>query len=228
MRESTLLRLRHYVLQGGRVVIDMPGAWYDETTALMSTDRGTLFETMFGVVINDFQGAGVNRQYLVDRLEVTGFVIDAKPTNAKVLAAFDNGKPAVMEATLGKGTAVVLGYEASRMCSWRGSRRAQQLLLRYAMGGYGSPYRCRGELIKPAPGGFGVMAAGAARPIAYRLAAPTADHYFVINDGPAMKATLETDAKYVKMVDAVTREALPLAAPFVVEDHSGRWLRLVK
>jgi len=228
MRESTLLRLRHYVLQGGRVVIDMPSAWYDETTALMSTDRGTLFETMFGVVINDFQGAGANRKYLVDRLEVTGFVIDARPTNAKVQAAFNDGKPAVMEAVLGKGTAVVLAYEASRMCCWRGSRRAQQMLLRYAMGRYGSPYRCRGELLNPAPGGFGVMAAGAARPIAYRLASPTADHYFVINDGPAMKATLETDAKYVKMVDAATREELPLAEPFVVEGHGGRWLRLVK
>jgi beta-galactosidase len=228
MRESTLLRLRHYVLQGGRVVLDAPSAWYDETTALLSTDRGTLFETMFGVVINDFQGAGVNRPYLVDRLEVTGFVIDATPTHANVLATFNNGKPAVTEFVLGKGTAVVLGYEASRMCFWQGSRRAQQLLLRYAMGPYGSPYRCRGELLKPAPGGFGVMAAGTARPIAYRLAAPTADHYFVINDGPAIKATLETDAKYVKMIDAVTREELPLADPFVVEDYSGRWLRLVK
>ena len=48
------------------------------------------------------------------------------------------------------------------------------------------------------------------------------------NDGPAMKATLETDPKYDKMLDAVTGEELPLADPFVVEDHSGRWLRLVK
>ncbi len=228
LREATLFRLRQYVLQGGRVVIDMPGAWYNENTVLMPTNEGSLFETMFGTVINDFQGAGVNRSYQIDGFEVTGFVIDTTPTTARVVSRYDNGKPAITEVRSGEGMAVVLGYEASRMCSWKGSRRAQKMLLRHTLGGYGSPYSCTWEPVENPAGGRLGSFARESQPLIYRLAAPAADHYFVINDGPAKKVTLNTRIEYQAMRDAVTGQLMLLGEAFIVQRDSGRWLRLVK
>jgi beta-galactosidase len=206
----------------------MPTAWYDETAALMSTDQGTLFETLFGTVIADFQGAGVNRSYRIDGFEVAGFVIDTSPTTAAVVNRFQNGRPAITEARFGQGTAVVLGYEASRMCFWQGSRRAQTMLLRYTLGGYGAPYSCSWEPHHPPGGAAPRGLAGATQPIIYRLAAPAADHYFVINEGAAKQVTLNTKLTYKQLSDAVTGRELKLGARFLVGQDSGRWLRAIK
>ena len=92
----------------------------------------------------------------------------------------------------------------------RRSERALEALLRtHALGDHRPPYACDA--------------------IAYRLTAPAADHYFLINDGPARAARLDTKAqRYARMPDAVTGESLDAAAPIPLEPYSGRWLRLEK
>lgn len=202
--------LAGYVERGGRLVMDMPSAWYDEYTALMSTDKGTTFETTFGATINAYQYAGTNRKYRLEGRDIKGFVVDLTPTHAIVLASYDNGKPAITEARTGKGTAVLLGYEASMMCFKPGSVKSEVLLLRRALGEYKSPYRCEDAIV-------------------YRLAAPEADHYFLINDGPKTRAFLEfREYRYSSVTDAVTGESIKLGRSIPIEANSARWLRFIK
>jgi beta-galactosidase len=210
LNQDLLERLSGYVQQGGRLVLDMPSAWYDENAALLSTDKGTTFEKTFGTIINEYQYAGVNKHYHLDQLLLQGFIADLTTTTAKATASFDNGKPAVTEHAFGKGTAVILGVEASGMTFKPGNDPAEKLLLRYTLGALQSPYTVQDA-------------------IAYRLAAPQADHYFLLNDGPPKTVTLDTRSyRYKTVTDAVTGEKLKLGEAIYLEGDSGRWLRFEK
>ncbi len=201
--------LSRYVHDGGRVVVDMPGAYYDEFGRLLSTAPETTFERTFGCTIRDYQYSR-NVPRAIEGRPLDGFVLDLGLTQAEALVHYDGGGPAVTENRFGKGTAVVLGYEASPMCKEPGDLQAEAWLARWALGPYESPYACEGALC-------------------YRLAAPEADHYFLLNDGPATEARLDTKAlRYQQAADAVTGEALDPRSPVPVDAYSGRWLRMEK
>ncbi len=201
--------LSNYVHDGGRLVLDMPGAYYDEFGRLLPTGEGSVFEGTFGCVIRDYQYAS-NVPRSIEGVALEGFVADLRLTTAQGVAHCDGGAPAIAENRLGKGTGVVLGYEASLMCFRPGDVVAEEMLVRHALGEHRSPYACDGA-------------------IAYRLAAPAADHYFLINDGPATRVGLDTrELAYRKMTDALTQENLPLGEPLSLPAYSGRWLRLEK
>jgi beta-galactosidase len=198
-----------YVRNDGRLVMDMPSAWYDEYGRLLPTAPGTIFDRIFGCSIRDYQySSNVPRSLNGDRLK--GFVLDLGLTHAKALATYDNGKPAITEAHCGDGTAVILGYEASLMCYRPGNALAESWLTQYTLGKYESPYQCKGALV-------------------YRLAAPSADHYFLINDDFAKSVVLDTrNYQYISAADAVTQEEIDLGQPILISAYSGRWIRCQK
>lgn len=201
--------LLEYVKNGGRLVMDMPSAYYDEYGAILSTDAGTLFEQTFGAIINDYQGAGVNKPYRIGDLDLQGFVINMTPTTANVLAAYDHGTPAITENKFDRGSAVILGYEASKHCFKPGNDLAEQMLIQYTLGDYTSPYACDDAIV-------------------YRLAAEDADHYFLVNDGPAKTVNLDVkDFDYENIYDAVFENPVNLRE-IELEPYSGRWLRCEK
>jgi beta-galactosidase len=105
---------------------------------------------------------------------------------------------------------VIVGYEASLAC-WRpGNAWAQDRLVRHALGKHRSPYACRGALV-------------------YRLAAPTADHYFVMNDGEAKSVKLEVrDATYRSWEDPVAEKRLKPGAPIALPRHGALWIRCAR
>jgi beta-galactosidase len=198
--------LGDYAQAGGRLVMDMPSAYYDENGTLLPTDAGTDFEKTFGVVVEEYQGAGVNRRYRLQQLDLRGFVLRMRPTGAEVLATYDDGHPAVSQHRLGRGTAVLLGYEASKHCVQPGDARAEAMLLEYALGPYESPYRCEEAVV-------------------YRLAAPAADHYFLINDDERKTVALDTGKQvYRNVYDAVSGARVELGR-IELARYSGRWLR---
>ena len=208
--DTALLPILHnYVEQGGRLVMDMPSAWYDTQAALLPTGTGSAIERLFGVTVDDFQYAGINRRFSVDSLAIAGSFVHMTPTRARTLASFNHGKPAVTEHTLGQGSAVVIGYGASAMCFSPGHSAAEQKLLAYTLGGRSSPYACSEAIV-------------------YRLAAPTADYYILINDGPATTASLQTDFTYTEATDAITGERISLDEPIPLKAYGGRWLRMQK
>lgn len=203
--------LLDYVQRGGRLVLDMPGAYLDEYGRMLPTGEGSLFEQTFGAVLNEFAYArGINSPLTLEGVELEGFAAEITPTSARVIARYDNGRPGITEAAVGKGTAVILGTQAGLTCWKPGHDDLEKLLLRHALGKYESPYACDGAL-------------------AYRLAAPLADHYFLINDGPAISVSLKTKLqKYHSVNDAVSGESLTPGGGIDLPAHSGRWLRFEK
>ncbi len=209
IRADVMKTLAAYVRRGGRLVIDMPAAWLDDHGRSYSTDVDTVFEKTFGCMIRDYQySSNVPRHVHGRRLD--GWVADLGVTHAKTLASFDNGWPAVTEARVGKGAAVTMAFEAARACFKPGDDEAEQCVVQYALGEHESPYACSDAIV-------------------YRLAAPAADHYFLINDAPARQVALDTrDMPYASWEDAVSGETIETGGPIALPAYSGRWLRLVK
>jgi beta-galactosidase len=202
-----LARLEEYTRGGGRVVLDMPGGLYDEHGLTLGTAEGTPFERLFGAELSDVQYSN-NVPWVLEGEKMQGFVGELRPTRAEVLARFESGEPAVTEHRLGRGRAVVLAWDASHAVFQPGHPAREARLRRFAMGALESPYACDGAVV-------------------YRLAAPRADHYFFINDGPAAKVRLDTKKyRYRAAGDPVSGQSLKLGEPVELEAHSGRWLRL--
>ena len=210
LQTDLLPLLTEYVQQGGRVVLDLPGAWYDEWTRVSKTGKGSPFEKLFGASLDDFQYSGVNRTLKIGDTIINGFVATMTPTTAKTSAHYDDGKPAILEHRLGKGSAVILGYEAAYSCFKPGNTDGEEMLLRYTLDELTSPFTCNGAIV-------------------YRLASSKADHYFLLNDGPARTVRLETKAlRYRTASDAVTGEALQIGGEIKLAAHDARWVRMEK
>jgi hypothetical protein len=206
-----------YVKQGGRVVLDAPGGWFDYYGRVLRTDDGTPFERLFGCRLADFQySRDGNRPWSIDGRTVNGCTIDIQPTSANVLGEFDHSRPdrlrpSVTEHLLGKGTAVVLGCEASLMCTAPGNDSAEAWLRAAMLGPHEPPYACDGAL-------------------AYRLVTDTADHYFLMNDRPEpVRVHLDTKAfTYESVEDPVEQMPLTPGEPIEIPDCSARWIRMAR
>lgn len=210
LNQDLIPLLKTYVEKGGRLVMDAPTGYYDENGVLLSTAKGSLFQQLFGVSIKDYQGAGINREYLLNGQKLEGFVLDLDPQQATILGRFSAGQAAITQYNLGQGSAVVLGYEAAKSCFKAGNKLAESNLLRYTLGSLKAPYQCQGAIV-------------------YRLASLQADHYFLINDGPATTALLQfPNYKYRSIQDAVSGQSLRQGAAIPLEGHSGRWIRCEK
>ncbi len=202
--------LTEYVKQGGRVVIDMPGAWFNETYAMLSTDKGSGFEQLFGTIINDYQYSGVNRNWTLGGKILYGFTTNLSTTTSKVIQQYGNGLPAITENKLGKGTAVVLGYEASTSCFKPGQTDWEKMVVKHAVGSIAHPYTVTGTTT-------------------YRLGGPAADHFFLINDKESSVTANISSSRYVykSFRDAITGEELK-GTSITVAGNSGRWVRAGK
>ncbi len=210
MSEEILEILKSYVNQGGRLVMDMPSAWYNTQAEMTDTGKGSLIEQIFGVTIDDYQFSGFNRSFQVNGTDVEGSFVHMTPTQARLLAQFDHGKPAITEHKSGKGAAVVLGFAASQMCYQPQQDSIEQMMVQHTLGGMEAPYSCDDALV-------------------YRLASPEADHYFIINDGPATIVKLDTkNYNYTSMSDAITGEKMDMGNDIALEPFNGRWIRLEK
>jgi len=199
-----------YVKQGGRLVMDLPGAYYDEQAVLVPTGKGSAFEQLFGVSIADYQYSGVNRTWTLDNEKLRGFTADLIATSAQTISKYGNGNPAVVVNKLGKGSAVLLGYEAAISCFKPGQNNWEQKFIKYVLGENASPYACSNALV-------------------YRLGNKSADHYFVINDGEKTQTKIDFKSyTYKKLTDAVTGEVLPMDKAFTVNAFDGRWVRAEK
>jgi beta-galactosidase len=200
--------LEAFVRQGGRLVIDMPAAHYDGEGVMLRTDAGTWFERVFGAELNELAYSRETEEtWSVEGVEIDGFTCIATPTRARVVAPFSNGLPAVLEGTCGEGQGVLCCWQGSLGCFRPGHEALQELVVRHTLGGRALPYTCEGAL-------------------AYRLAAPKADHWFLVNpDGPKTVVLQPHAYRYGVVIDAMTGEALDLSLPIALEGYSGRWLR---
>lgn len=208
--EELLTLLHTYAEQGGRVAIDAPGAAYNERGKVLNTRTGSTYEKLFGVELSDLAYSN-NVKYSLGSRELTGFTQELRLTKATSARNFRDTKlPATTRNQVGKGEGMVLAWDASFELFKPGKEAAEQDLVRTLLEGHTLPYQAPGAL-------------------AYRLAAPRADHYFLINDGPAKQVRLSTPGYQYRLAeDVLSGEKLPLGAPISLEAYSGRWLRLEK
>ncbi len=207
MQRDVFDLLADYVAGGGRLVMDLPSAWFDEYTRLFPTGRGSKFAEVFGATLDDFQYSGVNRHLRLGEQRLEGFVASLTPGPARVVARYDDGRPAITEHRHGRGTAVILGFEASSRCHRPDNPAGESLVREHALGGLRAPFACDEAIV-------------------YRLASPEADHYFLINDGPARTATLRLHGvRYRRLSDAISGEELAFGQPVKLDAHDARWLR---
>ncbi|MGC9346592.1 MAG: beta-galactosidase trimerization domain-containing protein [Anaerolineae bacterium] len=201
-----------YVRAGGRLVTDMPSFYFDELARMIPTGVGSRFEQLFGCTIDNFQHTTNVIRYLNGE-RLSGFVIDMTPTSADVLANYDTGMPAIAENKRGAGSAVILGYEAALSCTRPGNAAAERQLATYLLGAYRAPYECADAIV-------------------YRLCAPEADHYFLINDGMARTVFLDVrDRQYASGEDAVDGTPVDVRGDRItvkLPRESGVWLRMTK
>lgn len=191
------------------MVIDASGGLYDEHGKVLNTAKGSAFEKLFGAELADVQYSN-NVPSVLASQRLAGFVWEISPNSARVVERFQTGEPAYVENRIGKGSAAVLGWDASHALFKPGATELEKQLLEAATGGISSPYSCAGA-------------------VAYRLAGAQADHYFVINDDEPKEVRLTFRSyQYRSVTDPVSGEKLDLAAPVKVEGYSGRWLRYEK
>jgi beta-galactosidase len=209
LSDELLDMLISYVEDGGRVILDMPSSYLDGYGRVLYTHEGTRFEKLFGTVLNEYGYAReINNAWTIGDIPLEGFTAVMTPTSATVLASYsDQGGAAITENSLGKGTAVILGAEASLGCHKPGNEAMETLIRDLCVNGSPLPYACEGAL-------------------AYRLVAPGASHYFLINDGPAKEVVLRLNDSAGTCTDALTGEAVDLSRPVSVEREGGRWLRV--
>jgi beta-galactosidase len=209
LTDELLRMLTEYARQGGRVVLDSPGAMYDQSGKVLSTAQGTLFEQLFGAELSDIQYSN-NVPRILGPRKLDGFISELTPTTAKVIDRFQTGEPAIAENQIGKGTAVLLGWDASYALFKPGATDLEARLVKATLGTLQSPYACEGAQV-------------------YRLAAPNADHYFFINDDEPKSVKFDSKAfRYRAVSDPVTGEKLTLGAPIALEGYGARWLRFAK
>ncbi len=200
--------LEEYVKQGGRLVLDAPGGWWDEHGKILNTGKGSAFERIFGASIADFQYSNNVPRKIGDHT-LSGFVFELTPTTAQIIEKFQTTEPAVTENKLGKGTAVILAADASFSMKNRGNTFMEDWTLRHSLKNLAIPYTCPNSIV-------------------YRLASPTADHYFFINDDEAKITSLKfAQYKYKSVTDVLTGEKLSPES-IALESYSGKWIRCEK
>ena len=209
LSEEVLSMLTEYARQGGRVVLDSPGAMYDESGKVLKTGLGSPFEKLFGAEVTDFQYAN-NVPKTIDGLSLHGFISELHSTTAGVQAHFQDRTPAVLNNKIGGGSAVLLAWDASYAAFKPDHAALESALRKYALSGIPKQYSCEGAIV-------------------YRLAGPDADHYFFINDGDAKTVTLATPGyRYLSGSDGITHARIAIGGPIKLEANSGRWIRLQK
>lgn len=201
--------LEEYVKNGGRLVLDAPGGWWDAQGKVLKTGKGTAFEKLFGASLTDFQYSNNGPQKIATH-QLDGFYFEINPTTTQIVEKFKSGLPAITENSYGKGKAVLLAPDASYSMRKPGNAFMEEWTLKHTLGEVESPYICEGAMV-------------------YRLASPQADHYFFINDDEAKKVNLRFKKyQYKSVSDPVSGENLELNAPIELEAYSGRWLRFEK
>jgi len=197
-----------FVRQGGRLVMDAPGGWWDEHGKVLSTGKGSAFERIFGASIADFHYSN-NVPRKIEDHALSGFVFELKPTSARIIEKFHTGEPAVTENKLGKGSAVILAADASFSMKNQGNTFMENWTIRHTVKDPAMPYQSPNSIV-------------------FRIAAPTADHYFFINDGVTKTTSLKLNRySYKSFTDALTGESVN-PENLALESHSGRWIRCEK
>ena len=133
-----------------------------------------------------------------------------------MIETFEDGTPAVVVSSYGKGETVVFNFEAGRLLFPPGNGLLEQMVSFHTLGLLRPPFEVKGPETM----------------LAYRRAAPEADHYFLINEGGEAEVHLSSGViSYSTGKDLLNGTVLDVEADGIrvtVPARSGSWIRLEK
>ena len=214
--EATLKGLKDYVAQGGRLVADFPLLMLDDFGRLNKQKPGSDFEVLFGFSTADYYHTFNSPKTFRGEQMDTQFGV-LKLTHGEAIESFDDGSPAVIAASYGKGETLVFNFEASRGAFHSGNTFMEEVLVSHTLSDIRAPFQVH----------------GAETSLVFRRAAPTADHYLVINPGDEETIRISSkDIAYANAKDIINTRELEIArngqVSINVPAHSGAWIRLEK
>ncbi|MGC9346593.1 MAG: beta-galactosidase, partial [Anaerolineae bacterium] len=104
-----------YVEVGGQLVADVQFAFMDPWGKLHEAGPDGPQARLFGAYIDTIHDART-AEVTLNGLPIEGFYGDLVPATGKILARFDNGKPAITEARIGRGRALLLAFDPGMLC----------------------------------------------------------------------------------------------------------------
>ncbi len=208
-------QLRQYVADGGRLVADFPLFMLDTYGRLNKQREGGGFPELFGFQIGDYQHS-FNHPLRLMGQELYTLYGALKLRGAEVVESFQDGPPAVVRHPYGKGEVVLFNFEAGRQAFAPGNTAMEAFLTYHTLGEHRPPF----------------TVTGAKTSTVLRRSAPTADHYFILNDGEAETIRITSEViDYGTAVNVYSEEELtPTQNGFEVTApaRSGTWVRVEK
>ena len=204
-------KLHDYVEKGGVLIGDVQFGFEDPWGKLHRSGPGGVVDATFGAYVDTIQDARTAAPHL-NGLAVEGFYGDLVISRAHILANFDNGLPAVTEHLLGAGRAVLLAYDAGMTCFMPGARAWEELLVNLLCGDWRPGWKCDA-------------------PLAFRLSAQAADHYFLLNPGPARTVFIRAyDCAYQSGEMVLESQPVEVAGSLAITipADSAVWVRFEK
>jgi hypothetical protein len=201
--------LMHYVERGGVLLADVQFGFLDAHGKIRFADQNDLRQKIFGATITNIHDSATCPRRVNDQA-IEGFFGDLKlcDPNTRILARFDDGKPAVTCFPSGKGKSILAGFDLSRECLNPGNKEFEQLIVSLLGDRVVSNWKCTA-------------------PLAWRRRGEGVDHYFLFNDQGAKTYFLSMSDGKVELLDAVTGEELGEGDWFPIEMEAGsaKWLR---
>jgi len=207
--DAVLDALTEFVQRGGRLVADVPLGFLDDCGKLRRPGPDSAQGKLFGAWFDNIHDARTQPRHVGDA-RVAHFFADVELCGASVVETFDDGSPAMTEHRLGKGTAVLVGFDPARECQRPGNAAMEAVIASVCGSGYERGW-------------------SSDAPMAFRRHCEAAHHYFLFNDTPQpLNATLEVhDATLDEMVDVLSGKTLSGDGRFdvPVDALSAVWLR---
>lgn len=216
LSQETADILAGYVKNGGRIVADMPVMLYDDYGRLHHQFKGSSFEKVFGFLTTDYNNT-FNAHKKLNNMDITGQYAEIELTNGKVFIYFQDGTPAIIQSSYGKGSTTVFNFEAGRMAFTPGQDALEDIIMLNTLG----------DMVRPQ-----FIVGNTKTTMVFRRSAPNVDHYFVINDGYKESISISTSVlRYSNATDVLSGEELSIRNDKIELEapaHSARWIRCVK
>ena len=213
--EETLQLLADYVEQGGRLVADFPVCMLDDFGRLNKQHAGSLFEKLFGFQTADYYHT-FNSPKTFEGNEMDTQFGELKLTRARTEATYNDGTPAIVSNSFGKGSVLVFNFEAGRMMFKPGNRPMEKLVAYHTLGDLRPPFEV----------------SETENTMVFRRSAPSADNYFIINDGGEEPVTISTGVlNYTSASDIIADKKVSVnnnTFTVTVPERSGLWIRIIK
>ena len=153
--DALLEKLLTYVEAGGRLIVDVQFALLDPWGKVRPRGEGTLLDRLCGGWVDSIHDARGNPRQVGAVAITSGFYGDVEMTRGHGIAAFEDGSPAVMETSVGKGSVVTIAFDPAHMCHRPGCTAVEDALARWYRGELRAALRDRRAALLPAlrPGG---------------------------------------------------------------------------